>query len=73
MTGPQHYLRAERLLRVASECVTGSDDERYHLAAAQVHAALAQAAATAIAHADKTMPVVDADAWHQVASAFEED
>jgi len=50
MTGPEHFLAAERLLGEASE-VEGADSdvERYCLAAAQVHATLANAAATALA------------------------
>lgn len=43
----QHYLEAERLLEVAREDVNiGGDLEKYSVAAAQVHATLALAAAT---------------------------
>ena len=48
MTGPEHYLEAESLLGSAVEAEGGSADERYLLAAAQVHATLASAAATAL-------------------------
>ena len=46
MTGPEHYQEAETKLQMAKEREPGSDGERYYLAAAQVHATLAQAAAT---------------------------
>lgn len=47
MTGPEHYRQAERHIRLANEVTTADgSDERYHLAAAQVHATLALAAAT---------------------------
>ena len=48
MTGPEHYEEAERLIEVANE-VGHEDPQRGHgiLAAAQVHATLALAAATA--------------------------
>lgn len=48
MTGPEHYKKAEDLLKLASETALGSDMERFDLAAAQVHATLALAAATAL-------------------------
>lgn len=49
MNGPEHYREAERLLEVAAEDANiGSEEERYSLAAAQVHATLAQADATAL-------------------------
>jgi len=47
MTADQHYQEAERLLEAAAKADIGSDGERYNLAAAQVHATLALAAATA--------------------------
>ena len=46
MTGPEHYKAAEDLLGEAVEAVVGSDEEMWAVAAAQVHATLAQAAAT---------------------------
>ncbi|HEU5032727.1 MAG TPA: hypothetical protein VFV01_47945 [Spirillospora sp.] len=49
MTGPEHYRVAERLLAAAGETYAGDLDAR--IAAAQVHATLAVAAATAAAQA----------------------
>jgi hypothetical protein len=46
MTGPEHYEHAEQLLRLAGDDKLGTDAERYHLRAAQVHATLALAAAS---------------------------
>lgn len=46
MNGPQHYIEAEKLLRAARDC-KANDDARLLVALAQVHATLAQAAATA--------------------------
>lgn len=74
MTGPEHFLRAERLLakaeaydpepgtaRQASVCRT----------AALVHALLANAAASGLAAADPQagLRTADAVAWEQAASA----
>lgn len=52
MTGPQHYLEAERLLAHLGDSLpideaTATTDLHAKLAAAQVHATLALAAATA--------------------------
>ncbi len=47
MTGQEHYEAAEMLLDLASSDELGSDQERFHLAAAQVHATLAVAGASA--------------------------
>lgn len=55
MTGPEHYLEAERLARAASE--TQSIEQAHYLALrGQLHATLADAAATAalIPSADAT-------------------
>lgn len=49
MTGPEHYTEAQRLLTKALDEDEGTDAERYFLGAAQVHATLALAAATASA------------------------
>lgn len=46
MTGPEHYLAAERRLAEAEDLPTGHADLATMLAEAQVHATLAQAAAT---------------------------
>lgn len=47
MNGPAHYREAERLIEIANRDELGSPEERYRVAAAQVHATLALAAATA--------------------------
>ncbi|MFD3805041.1 hypothetical protein ACFWTC_15720 [Streptomyces sp. NPDC058619] len=49
MTGPEHYRQAEEHIEESFGTVSGSDMERFYLAAAQVHATLALAAATAFA------------------------
>jgi hypothetical protein len=49
-TGPEHYKEAEEFLKLAKSEKYGSDQESYHLRAAQVHATLALAAATALTH-----------------------
>lgn len=49
MTGPEHYNQAGEFLDLAAEAESDSPAERYCLAAAQVHATLAAAAATALA------------------------
>lgn len=48
-TGPEHYQQAEACLDDARSGDFGNDRERYYLAAAQIHATLAVAAATAMA------------------------
>ena len=53
MTGPEHYREAERLLQHPRDV--------QDVAAAQVHATLALAAATAFS--SDTMPKADWDAW----------
>jgi hypothetical protein len=69
MTGAEHYEHAEMLLDFAGGDDTGSAVERYHLRAAQVHATLALAAATALSTVStvSNMPVRDADAWQDLA------
>lgn len=47
MTGPEHYQQAEEFLELAEADALDSPQERFNLAAAQVHATLALAAATA--------------------------
>jgi hypothetical protein len=66
MTGPEHYAEAERLLAVAdrhTRGVTYDEEWTLTLTAAQVHATLALAAATAV---DTTGP--DGRAWADVAA-----
>jgi hypothetical protein len=59
VTGPEHYLEAERIL--------GSDDG--DILEAQVHATLALAAATALGlSARDGMRMGDADAWEEACS-----
>ncbi|WP_055589334.1 hypothetical protein [Peterkaempfera griseoplana] len=76
-TGPQHYTEAESFLRA---CTTSDgalivgEDTHVLLAAAQVHATLALAAATATAapldgEADSGMPPADAKAWYAAVGA----
>ncbi|WP_406144926.1 hypothetical protein [Streptomyces anulatus] len=48
MTGPEHYREAEAHLATAAKNFLAGDDASSALAAAQVHAALALAAATAL-------------------------
>ncbi len=77
MTGPEHYQKAERLLREAGEASNPdgemSDAEVVQfiastMAAAQVHATLALAAATALSNSCD-LPSPDWRAWYAVAAA----
>ena len=61
MTGPEHYLQAEKLLDYYNTIEAGDPREAIILAVAQVHAALAQAAATADGPA--VMRPEDRDDW----------
>ena len=66
MTGPEHYAEAERLLTLAdrhSSGVTYAPEWMLTLTAAQVHATLALAAATAVGTAGP-----DVHAWADVAA-----
>jgi hypothetical protein len=68
MTGPEHYREAERLLGLATD--PQSTNPFLQAQAAQVHATLALAAATAVAapvedEPDSGMPPADATAWYQ--------
>ncbi len=66
MTGPEHYAEAERLLTLAdrhARGVTHAQEWTLTLTAAQVHATLALAAATAIGAAGP-----DHHAWADVAA-----
>jgi hypothetical protein len=65
MTGPEHYREAERLLAAGEYDESG--DEALHardVAAAQVHATLALAAATAL---DPLAVTAELSAWGDVA------
>lgn len=66
-TGPEHFKKAQTLLERVRE--HGYGDSEYTadlLAAAQVHATLALAAATAMIGVGE-MPVSDSDTWMDVA------
>ncbi len=66
MTGPDHYAEAERLLALAgrhSKGATYGQEWTLTLAAAQIHATLAVAAATAVGTAGP-----DGRAWADVAA-----
>jgi hypothetical protein len=66
MTGPEHYVEAERLLALAdrhAKGVTYEQEWTLTLTAAQVHATLAVAAATAVGTAGP-----DGHAWADVAA-----
>lgn len=69
MTGPEHFREAERLLRVGVN-QRGSELGAICTAAAQVHATLALAAATALGRESegRTMPSMDRAAWFDAAA-----
>ncbi|WP_081240381.1 hypothetical protein [Streptomyces viridosporus] len=76
VSGPDHYEKAEQLLSDAEATDIGSDLERYRLAAAQVHATLALAAATALNDHDpkgEGMRASDLRAWITVAGEDEDE
>lgn len=71
MTGPEHYREAEKLVRRAEDYDTEGAARAY--AAAQVHATLALAAATALndnvnEQGEGGLPLHDMHAWRAVAS-----
>lgn len=77
MTGPEHYAMAERLLKGVTLHGAHPDgspiiriDEPQAIAAAQVHATLALAAATALGRQGdgRTLPSKDAVAWFDAAA-----
>lgn len=70
MTGPEHYREAEKLLKGCKNShgalmIEGGTAEV--LAAALVHAQLANAAATAMGSVSNGMPNEDFSAWDKVA------
>lgn len=68
MTGPEHYAEAERLLAVAdrhTKGVTYNQEWTLTLTAAQVHATLALAAATAVGTAGPDGPCLGRRRRHQ--------
>lgn len=70
MNGAQHYRRAEELLADITDTdgtVDFGDGGEAFVAAAQVHATLALAAATALSAPDYALPVLDGNKWFDVA------
>ncbi|MEU6496409.1 hypothetical protein ABZ890_39535 [Streptomyces sp. NPDC046984] len=67
MTGPEHYARAEQLLREVRDGHQEGSDVAAILAAAQVHATLAVAAATAMSGRGGGMHSADFNAWDNAA------
>jgi hypothetical protein len=68
MTGPEHYAEAERLLALAdrhTRGVTYDQEWTLTLTAAQVHATLALAAATAVGTAGPGRPCLGRRRCHQ--------
>lgn len=59
MTGQEHYVKAEEHLARAAQQPQGGSAEQYCLAAAQVHATLALAAATGPVSAPPIDPATD--------------
>lgn len=70
MTGPEHYREAEALLTSASRNFLRGDDTSSALAAAQVHATLALAAATADQPALEPTDSLMRRAWRAVTGPF---
>jgi hypothetical protein len=65
MTGPEHYAAAEKNLAIAASIETDGDDDSmsaWHQRQAQVHATLANAAATAEAF----VPSIHFEPWAAV-------
>jgi len=74
MTGPEHYREAERLLihtdrSVRDQFGEGAECARQQIAMAQVHAALAHAAAVALGSSGG-VPADDWDAWRAAAATM---
>jgi hypothetical protein len=67
MTGPEHYRQAERALHIATQA--NDVAAALHIAAAQAHAILALAAATALNDGNGGTTVTDYRAWKAAASA----
>ncbi|HMH92614.1 MAG TPA: hypothetical protein VK586_16200 [Streptosporangiaceae bacterium] len=68
MTGPQHYREAGRLVSLAAATSRERPDwAAEYLAAAQVNATLALAAATALSRFGD-LPAYDSDAWMAAAA-----
>lgn len=68
MTGPEHYIEAERKLLMAWEDGRTGEESLRLIAEAHVHATLAHAAATAMSgHSEPGMYASDFLAWNKVA------
>lgn len=66
MTGPEHYKKAEFILKYVDDM--DAESARHSVAVAQVHATLAQAAATAMAaYTDDGMTPEDWSEWNAAA------
>ena len=68
MTGPEHYRAAEEMLEKSGSPDSSGEQGRHLLAAAQVHATLALAAATALNDSESGQPFDDHQAWRTVAA-----
>jgi hypothetical protein len=68
-TGPEHYQKAERLIRDADR--QDPEQAAYTIAKAQVHATLAQAAATALMTVDDHASVAEYKIWKSAAGVAE--
>lgn len=70
-TGPEHYRKAEHLVRAVRDGYQAGDDVAHILAAAQVHATLALGAATAMSApvdgAELGMGSPEFAAWYEAA------
>ncbi|MFJ6730025.1 hypothetical protein ACIQPQ_34510 [Streptomyces sp. NPDC091281] len=72
-TGPEHYRTAELLLREVRDGHQEGSDVAAILAAAEAHATLALAAATALndnSHDEGGMPLADYHAWQEAAGVY---
>jgi len=71
MTGPEHYVRAEQLLREVRDGHQEGTDVDAIIAAAQAHATLALAAANALVDPNRAAPrasIPDMRAWAAAAA-----
>jgi len=69
-TGPEHYRKAQELLTVAEDDGTTIDGAMWRIAAAQAHATLALAAATALGTSQSGgAPWQDYTAWINTCSS----